>query len=245
MPKLNDILQDYTTEMDREDFLWQLFKHIESEIKKILTFGPCNSDIAEKTATKYYAKRDITRPHRFFSTKYLRDETQSLPAVIANIHLLRANKRLDGSAQERFIKHLQDGFIYGTGTCEVYSIVGAYVLAQHYDVSLSIETIYSSESHTYIRLHTSPEYIFDFWGQLMCNYTDTLSWNEFHGERYLRNHTSRVQHDISFQTSELLVMQHHVLNDEVRTQRERVIREVMDEVNKEILSAPVSIKPML
>lgn len=111
--------------------------------------------------------------------------------------------------------------------------MGAYFLATEFDVSMSIETLYSIETHTYIRVHTTPEYIIDFWGGLVCEYNDTVSWNEFFGE-FPRNETTTTKINIHFSDgSQLLDFGADIFSEHNKVMRANILEQVKILVAKE------------
>lgn len=122
--------------------------------------------------------------------------------------------------------YLRRAYLFGTGTCEFFSIVGAYFLAREFDVRLSIETICSNESHTYIRLHTNPEYILDFWGEMVCKYDDNISWNEFFGLAYVRNGSTEFRQEIQLTSTQLIEMGARVFSNDNEIIRQNMIGRV-------------------
>ncbi|WP_298627910.1 hypothetical protein [uncultured Legionella sp.] len=216
--------------------MYELFNRIQIRVSEILIFGPCNSKAAQNASNVYYANQQ--KQQHFRLSPYTADECKALPAVIANTLCPRAeNKQKLLSAQEHFEQFFTNGYVYGTGTCEVFSIIGAYILATEFDFELSIETIYSHQSHTYIRLHTEPECIFDFWAIMMCRYNDTVSWNEFFGEQFIRNTEAVYKTDLILTSQQLIEMGQRVIiphNKALRTIIHTSVLERVENVLKQV-----------
>ncbi len=224
---LNTEIQKCVDKDERLELMFSYFKKLKAKVDEILLFGPCNNAIAEETANAYYYKKQCQNKGSLFPVRYSKKELQALPAVIAN-KLSQSDDRLktQGTTLNTFKEYFKRAYLYGTGTCEYYAIVGAYFLATEFDVSMSIETLYSTETHTYIRVHTTPEYIVDFWGELVCEYNDTLSWNEFFGE-FPRNSTSETKTNIHFsESSQLIGLGKDIFSEQNEQQRLSILQQV-------------------
>lgn len=233
MSELNAKLQSYTAEYKKVDFMYEQFTQLKEKVDEVLLFGPCNNEEAEKAKKAYYSRRDKQGQYQFFSPEYTQEELKALPAVLASSLSLSADSKTMTEPAAVFEHFLKSAYLYGTGTCEVYSIVGAYFLATEFEVELSIETIYSDQSHTYIRLHTSPEFAMDFWSPMLCLYTDTVSWNEFFGSQYMRNSNSDIKQNIRLNREELLAMGERIFSEENTKRRLKIIDEVVLTVQQE------------
>ncbi|KTD34029.1 hypothetical protein [Legionella israelensis] len=233
MKNLNSILESLQND-EKADFLASLFATLQKEVNDILKFGACNNEIAEKTANVYYTRKK----NKFFAVHYKKDEMAALPAVIANDLCLTDSHTSKTDIDYKEI--LREAYLYGTGTCQSFAIVGAYVLAKKYEVNLSIETIFSYESHTYIRLHTQPEYIFDFWSPVACAYDDTINWNESVNYAYIRNSKVDYKTDIFLDSRQLIEMGSIIFTAENQNRRESNIKKVMNCADQELLSVPSS-----
>jgi hypothetical protein len=231
MPDLSLILDAFSTLDEKHEFMNEVFIRIKTRVDEVLSFGPCNNQIAEKANSVYYYNRKQTN---FFPVNYRKDEREALPAVIANILCLDAvSKQRPPETQDLFERHFASGYLYGTGTCEVFAIIGAYILATEFDVELSIETIYSNASHTYIKLHTNPEYIFDFWATMMCQHDDQLSWNEFFDESYIRDEQAVLKTEIVLNSGQLIEMGKSVFTEHNERLRVDIHNLVQERVSKE------------
>lgn len=213
MPSINSLLDKCSTPDEKHELMHEIFNNIKNRVNELLSFGPCNNQMAQYACSAYYYNHQ--KRNNFSPIEYSLDECKALPAVIANIlSLEKEKKQIPPSAQERFEQYFASGYLYGTGTCEVFAIIGAYILATEFDVKLSIETIYSNESHTYIRLHTTPEYIFDFWGAMICPYDDQISWNEYFGEQFIRDEGANFETELVLNNKQLIDMGQRVLSDQ-------------------------------
>jgi len=230
MPNLNTLLQKCASDDERDDFIDGLFEILKKKVNAVLLFGPCNNEVAEKADSTYYYKKQ--NQDSFFSIHYQEDELAVLPAVIANTKRPKG-KLKDKSVAEVYQAFLKDCYLYGTGTCQHYAILGAYFLAKEFEVELSIETIFSSKSHTYIRLHTNPEYVMDFWSPMFCEYDNTTEWNEFFGSTYMRNKDSTYRQDLKLTSTQLTTMSSGIFSETNKKQRLAMIEEVMAEAEKE------------
>ncbi|MCL9683853.1 hypothetical protein [Legionella maioricensis] len=233
MKELDITLQSYTADYKKVDFMYEQFLRLKEKVDEVLLFGPCNSDAAEEAKKVYYSRRDKQGQRPFFSPQYRKDKLDALPAVIASSLSLSTAPQTMGKPAEVYEHFFKLAYLYGTGTCEFYAIVGAYFLATEFDVELSIETIYSEQSHTYIRLHTSSEFAMDFWSPMLCLYTDTISWNEFFGSRYMRDAGSEIKQHIRLNKEELLAMGKRVFSEENTELRLHLIEEVLLLVRQE------------
>jgi len=220
--KLDTVLQSITNPHEKTDFMERLFVQLNSRVQQILLFGPCNNSAAKKASNIYFQGKE----NRLFPIKSQGQDLDALPAIIAN--LLTPNRNL---YLNDFEKYLKISFLYGTGTCEFFAIVGAYILATEFNVSLSIETAFADESHTYIRLHTTPEYIFDFWSQMACEYSDTVTWNETLGPTMLRKN-SELKINARYSSDELIAMGNKVFTEENQLLRLKIIQDVMQKVDQ-------------
>lgn len=231
MPDLSLLLDEFSTFDEKQEFIYEVFTCIKSRVKEILSFDPCNNQIAHKAVATYYYNR---QQNNFFPVNYRKDELEALPAVIANILCLEADsKQRPADTLDLFERYFASGYLYGTGTCEVFAIIGAYILATEFDVKLSIETIYSNESHTYIRLHTNPEYIFDFWATMTCQHDDQLSWNEFFGEQYIRDEQAVLKTELVLNSEQLIEMGKSVFTEHNERLRVDIHNLVQERVYKE------------
>ncbi len=226
MKELNALLQSCTTDSEKIDFMYDEFIKLQSKVEEVLLFGPSNNDAAEE-AKKVFYQREKQGQGSFFSGQYTNKERLALPAVIAQSLSLATESQIIESPAEQYESYLKSAYLYGAGTCEYYAIVGAYFLAVEFNVDLSIETIYSHESHTYIKLHTSPEFIMDFWSPMLCQHNDTVSWNEFFGFRYIRNSSSEIKENIQFNREELLALGARVFSEQNRELRLQIIDKVV------------------
>lgn len=232
MPSINALLDNYSTPDEKHELMYEIFNDIKNRVNELLSFGPCNNQVAQHACSVYYYNHQ--KKNNFFPVDYTLHECKALPAVIANILSLEtAKKQTPSSALEMFEQYFTSGYLYGTGTCEVFAIIGAYILATKFDVTLSIETIYSNESHTYIRLHTTPEYIFDFWGAMMCPYDDQIAWNEYFGEQFIRNAGANFETDLVLNNKQLIEMGQRVLSDQNEHLRAHIHDLVQDRVSIE------------
>ncbi|WP_419420519.1 hypothetical protein ACNVED_04250 [Legionella sp. D16C41] len=236
MSKLQAELNSYADNIDKFEFIYKCFTRLKEKVDKVLLFGKSNSPTAEKTADLYYKNNNR---NQFFPINYSQRELDVLPAVIAD-NLRFNDEDLQAGQQTSepyalFFKYFKDAYLYGTGTCENYAIVGAYMLATEFsDIKLSIETLYSDQSHTYIRVHTTPEYIFDFWGDFVCEYTDTLTWNECAGEFFPRNNQSSTETNIIFlNRAQLINLAENIFSEENEKRRLNIINQVNTLLNKE------------
>lgn len=234
MTSLNSLLKSYNSDDDKMNFMFDVFKTVKKKVDAVLLFGPCNNKDAEEASNVYYNKKNWKK-NTLFSVKYQSNELKALPAVIANSLRPKDTTQINLLPSVLYKLYLQNAYLFGTGTCELYAVVGAYFLATEFDLDLSIETLYSNESHTYIRVHTEPEYIMDFWGSMACEYKDTLSWNEFFGEQFIRNKNSSTQKEIQLNSKELLNMGEDVFSEKNTLQRTRFINKVNKLVLQESL----------
>ena len=232
MPKLSSILAALKDSDKRSEFMCDLFDTLKKEVDAILLFGSCNNiKTTEASNAYYYRKRN--KPTAF-SCYYTQSELMHLPPVIANeIRLTECSNYQIKIPRERYSDYLKMAYLYGTGTCEFFAIVGAYVLSQRYEINLSIETIYSEESHTYIRVHGVQEYILDFWGGMVCDYSDDITWNEFFGMLYARNNKSSIKNEISLNERDLRTLGEEVFTNAHLQKREQVIAKVQERVQQE------------
>ncbi|STX27972.1 Uncharacterised protein [Legionella beliardensis] len=235
MLNLNAELNTFTDKEDQLDFMSDVFAKLKEEVDQVLLFGRSNSPTAERVAN---LNGNINK-NQFFPINYSKEELAVLPAVIANsLRFSDEEQKTEQKPSEpllRYAKYFADAYLYATGTCENYAIVGAYMLAAEFmDVELSIETLYSDQSHTYIRIHTTPEYIFDFWGDFVCEYTDTLTWNECAGRHYPRNETSYTKIDITFANrNELINLAEDVFTEKNNERRLKILDQVTTLIEKE------------
>lgn len=162
------------TEDDIDDLMYDVFDEIKKQLRNVLCFGPSNSILAEKLKS-----RMLYEP-RFFNYK---------PSEENLVNAIRSQQKIDdelppklGSIdlEEMFLS----GFISGTGTCEIFAIVAAVLLCSQYDVEVSIINIHSDLVHTFLKIHTNPAYIFDYWADFMIREYDWTSWNECHEPCY-------------------------------------------------------------
>ncbi|WP_131781249.1 hypothetical protein [Legionella gresilensis] len=238
MTKLQVELNAYIETLDKLEVMSEYFTRLKKKVDKVLLFGRANSPIAERVASLYYINNDRNK-NQFFPVNYSQSELDVLPAVIADS--LRLSDKEQRNVQKtiepfaRYSKYFENAYLYGTGTCETYAIVGAYFLMVEFvDVELSIETLYSDQSHTYIRVHTTPEYIFDFWGNFLCEYTDTPTWNECVGECYPRNDKSRTKTVITFSDREqLITLGNDIFSEKNKERRLKIFNQVERLLDKE------------
>jgi hypothetical protein len=243
MKELNRKLRSYNFDYQKVDFMYELFTQVQEKVDVVLLFGPCNNASAEKGKRTYYSRREKQGQSSFFSVQYSNDELDVLPAVIASSLSLSVDPVTMNESVEAYEHFLKSAYLYGTGTCEVYAIVGAYFLATELDVDLSIETIYSDQSHTYITLHSNPEFIMDFWSPMLCLHSDTVTWNEFFGSQYMRNSSSDIKQNIRLNKEGLLAMGERVFSEENTVRRLQIIEKVRLAVQKESTVENVSEKP--
>ncbi|WP_133135552.1 hypothetical protein [Legionella rowbothamii] len=206
---------DHKSAEEKFEFLYKLFEILNTEVKQILSFGPSNTVQAQKANDLYHFLKDRKN---FFPIQLHKDEFANLPTVFAQ-NLLYANDlnkadKANKTDKANIYEHyLQLALYYGTGTCEFFSIVGAYFLAKKYDINLSIETIFSDESHTYIRLHTNPEYILDFWSEMVCEYDDEVTWLEVLGPNYQRKDAT-FKTELILNSNDLIAMGDRVFTEQ-------------------------------
>ena len=225
MPNLNLLLSSMENDDEKMDLMGELFNKIEEQVRQILLFGPSNTPQTERAAFIYHD----SRKRKFFPAQYRKVELEALPAVIANSFYYAEHEC--GAAFD-LQESMRAAFLYGTGTCECFSAVGVYLLAKEYDVKLSIETIFSNESHTYIRLHTQPEYIMDFWSSMLCTYSDNATWNEILGDTYPRSKEARYQTDTTLNSTQLLEIGAQVFTEGNTTRRVALIEAVNEKMDK-------------
>lgn len=236
MKTLCSTLAPKSTE-EKLEFLYNLFQDLNTELKKILIFGPCNTALAHKTNDLYHF---FKRRNTFFPIHLQNDELAILPTVFAQ-NQLYANEVIDKDDKKETAKlyerYLQLALHYGTGTCEFFAIAGAYLLAKKYDINLSIETIFSEESHTYIRLHTHPEYILDFWSEMVCEYNDEITWLEVLGQNYQRRKAT-YKTELILNSNELIAMGERIFTEENARIRSQTLHAIKDKVTQFIESIP-------
>lgn len=222
MQHLNRLLKSKAPK-DRIVLLESLFKEISVEVDRIMAFGPCNKPLTEDAANVFFSNK-----RGFFKAQYNEEEKAVLPAVIANHLMLNQNKDSDADAYAAYQEKLLRAYLYATGTCESFSILGAYLLALKYEVDLSIETIITQGAHTYIRLHTKPEFIFDFWSPTFGEYKDSISWNESVDYTYRRCPDSEYKTEIVLNQDDLQRMGRNVFNLENKEMREEISLKVKE-----------------
>lgn len=229
MPHLNELLQSKTDKLEKLEFIQDLFDKLSKQVNQILPFGPSNGSLAEKIAPFYYNRNSP----RFFAFKYQKEELEALSAVVAydlyaqTTHSKTVKQQTDVTQVHSFDfeEYMQSAFLYGTWTCEFFAVIGAYCLALEYDVELSIETIFSNESHTYLRLHTDPEYIFDFWSSMSCEYTDNITWHEVLGEPYKRKN-AEYKTDMTLNSAQIIEMAERIFTKENEAFSTQIINKV-------------------
>ncbi|STX52059.1 Uncharacterised protein [Legionella busanensis] len=238
MSKLKTELNSFIDKLDKLDFMSECFARLKEKVDEVLLFGKANSPIAERVVSLYCTNSNNNK-NQFFPVNHSRKELDVLPAVIADsLRFFDKEQRNLQKIIEPFSlysKYFEDAYLYGTGTCENYAIVGAYFLmAEFDDIELSIETLNSDQSHTYIRVHTTPEYVFDFWGDFLCEYTDTPTWNECVGELYPRNDKSHTKINITFSNREQLInLGEDIFSKKNEEQRLKIINQVEILLDKE------------
>jgi hypothetical protein len=232
MSNLNELLQTLS-EKEQIRHINKLFERITEQVNSILSFGPSNKNIAEKTANVYFYRRK----NKFFLANYTVQEIKTLPAVISSALKFYEPKYIASSALDEQRNLLKQAFLYATGTCESFAIVGAYYLSLIYDVELTIETIYSRESHTYIRLHTKPEFFLDFWTPSCGLYNNSFQWNTSVDNSYMRTKKSRFHSDISLNSLQIQELVVEFFNPENILQREIHLAKVHELVSQELASS--------
>ncbi|USQ14458.1 hypothetical protein J2N86_03810 [Legionella lytica] len=222
---------------DKFEFLYGLFLELNAEVKTILSFGPCNTALVQKTDDLFHF---LKNKGTFFPFHLQKDELAIMPTIFAKnlLYSAKEDKEKTGNIYEHY---LQLSLQYGTGTCEFFSIVGAYFLAKKYNVALSIETIFSQESHTYIRLYTQPEYILDFWAEMVCEYNDDVTWLEVLGPSYQRRDAT-YRTDLVLNSKDLIAMGDRVFTEANASVRSKTLHEIENRV-AQFLHSVASISP--
>ena len=231
MSALNSMLKSFDNNDDKLDYMYSIFTSIKRKVDAVLLFGPSNSPIAEQATNTFYNKKHFK--NSLFPVTYTKKEIAVLPAVIATRMQLE-EKSENVSPSEKYESYLKRAYLYGTGTCELFSIVGAYFLATEFDVEVTIETIMSNNTHTYIRLNTNPEYIMDFWATMFCEYDNSREWNDFFGLEYIRNKDSEFKKEIQLNSTELIALGNRIFTEKNTELRLKIINDVSAEVQKEL-----------
>lgn len=219
---------------EKFEFLYKLFLEINAEVKQILLYGPCNTPRVQKANNLCHA---LKNQGKFFPIHFQKNELSALPTVFAQNLLYSAPNEDKEKAEDIYENYLQLAQQYGTGTCEFFSIVGAYLLAKKFDINLSIETIFSRESHTYIRLHTQPEYILDFWAEMVCEYHDEITWLEVLGPDYhLKDATYKTE--LTLRSNDLIAMGERVFTETNARIRSETLDYIKNKVEQFFYSMP-------
>lgn len=231
MPDLAKELQSYEDYEEKHEFIFNLYERIREKVAEILVFGPCNNNVANHSSNAYYFKK--SNRARLFSVVFSEDDCKGLSAVIANHYFCEFNMPPNMSPMDQYEWSFKNAFIYGTGTCEQFAIVGAYFLALEYEVEVSIETIVSDETHTYIRIHTDPEVIMDFWGSFSCFYNDSITWNECLDSQFHRKKGVSYREELRVNSSQLIDMGTRIFTPENQLIRADMLEKVRAEAEQE------------
>ncbi|MBL7479130.1 hypothetical protein [Legionella bononiensis] len=232
MATLNTILQTCSDNDEKLEFMFKFFERIKIKVDEVLTFGAYNSAAAIRTRNKYVKQMELAGRDRFFKAHFDVVDLHAIPAILAGNKIFEIEpKSMTNSPEQNYEEFLKIGYLYGTGTCEIFAIMGAYFMALEFDLELSIETLYSDSSHTYIRVHTNPEYIIDFWGPMLCVYEDTVSWNEFFGQALMRDGKATVKTEVKFNSERLIELGHRIFTQDNSEQRFIIHNEINEQVH--------------
>ena len=232
MASLNTLLQACSDNNEKLEFMYKFFEQIKIKVDEVLTFGAYNSAAAIRTRNKYVEPMELAGRNRFFKAHFEVSDLQVIPAILAGNKLFETEpKSMANTLEQNYEELLKIGYLYGTGTCEIFAIVGAYLMALEFDLDLSLETLYSDSSHTYIRVHTNPEYVIDFWGPMLCVYDDTVSWNEFFGQDLMRNEKATIKTDVKFNSDQLIALGHKIFTQDNLAQRLIIHHEINERVH--------------
>lgn len=181
--------------------MYDLFEEIKREVHQCLIYGPCNSRAVQKLQYELWQAEASQRAPQI-------KEPHTLSTILARSFW---SKNIS-SSQTDLLDKLTDiavqGFISGTGTCEAYAVIGAIFLKRKrlHKVEVSIESIHSDLSHTYLIVHTDEkDYIFDFWSDAVLIKGNWIEWNEaiayeyrYHKDVYFSKLASNISdHTIS------------------------------------------------
>ncbi|KTD51288.1 hypothetical protein [Legionella quateirensis] len=234
MATLNTLLQTCSDNDEKLEFMFDSFERIKIKVDEVLTFGAFNSAEVIRARNKYVEQMKMAERNRFFRAHFEEADLQAIPAILAGYKIFEDDSKSITSSPELHYEELfKIGYLYGTGTCEIFSIVGAYFMALEFELDLSLETLYSDSSHTYIRVHTNPEYIIDFWGPMLCFYDDTVSWNEFFGQDLLRNEKATIKKHVTFNSEQLIQLGHKIFTQDNLAQRSIIHKEINEQVHFE------------
>ncbi|KTD35326.1 hypothetical protein Lmor_0773 [Legionella moravica] len=227
MPSLNTLLKTCSNKNEKLDLISEVFERIKLKVDEVLIFGACNSEVAIRARTRYFEQKELATRNHFFKDNSENTGLKAIPLIVSHYPIFEIPPQSMTTSPEQYYEALlKTGYLYGTGTCEIFSIVGAYFMALEFDLELSLETLYSDSSHTYIRVHTDPEFIIDFWGPMFCVYGDTVSWNEFFGQDLMRDEKATIKTEVAFSSEQLIDLGNKIFTPDHLAQRLLIHQEI-------------------
>lgn len=207
-----------------ESELWEAYCSVKKDLKELLCHGAANTPENMQYFNAYsdfINGRIDTIPKSLLSSQL---KSGIAGNKLANSELFSQSPRLAN-------------FVYGSATCEGFSYFTAYVLAQTYDFSCRIESIYSYEVHSYLVMESEHlgDYVLDTWSDCFLPYDDDSQWNEAVPYEYSRRGEYQCIVDKRFKSHELRELFSSFLTAEIKAQRASVIKEV-DEAYLHVLA---------
>lgn len=200
-----------------ERLMETVYQDLQTETNQIICLGPQNNASAEKVSSVFYHNRQ----HPEARLAYPQASLKSLKAVISS-DLLHQHKRY--ALGEKDLESLAtEAFLYGTATCQGYAALSAILFAQRFHASLSIYTLSSDESHTFLVLDTNPPYLFDFYSEGLCRMGNWRDYNEMVSYPYRMQDSATLRIDSLYTSQFLCDVGERLFTQENQAKREQFL----------------------